>query len=93
MNVYVLGFLVAGGLAAHLLMKVIELRRSEASITLVSYLKAYPYTSLYSVVAAAVAGVAMYHYNELTPITAVGVGYMSDSIMDKITKRTAAAVK
>lgn len=93
MNIYVLAFLVAGGLLAHLLMKVIELRRVESSVTLGGYLKSHPYVSMYSVVAAAVAGVALYYYGELTPITAVGVGYMSDSIMDKITKRTQSAVR
>jgi len=88
-----LGILVLGGWLAHLLMKVIELRRIEPTVSLFNYLRGHPYVVAYSAIASAVAGVAIFHYGELTPLMAVGVGYMSDSIMDKITSRTELAVR
>ena len=93
MNYALLGLLAFGGLAAHFLGKLMELRRSEPTLTLLRYVKAHPYQLLYSIVAVAISVVAMWHYEELTPITAIGAGYMCDSILDKITKRTEAALR
>lgn len=93
MNNWILGLLVLGGLAAHFLGKLMELRRSDTTLTLRRYVSAHPYQLMYSCVAAAIAGVAMGFYGELTPITAIGAGYMCDSILDKISKRTESALR
>jgi len=93
MNNWILAMLVFGGLAAHFLGKLMELRRTEKTLTLKRYVRAHPYQIMYSVVAAAIAGTAMGYYEELTPITAIGAGYMCDSILDKISKRTQSALR
>ena len=89
----VMALLVAGGLLGHFLGKLKELRKTEPSLTVRRYIQARPYQLAYSAVSAVVAAVALWHYGELTAITAVGVGYMSDSILDKIGNRTTNALR
>lgn len=89
----VLGLLVVGGLAGHFLAKFMELRKTEPTLTLAHYIRAHPYQLAYSSISAAVAALALWNYGELTAITAVGVGYMCDSILDKIGNRTQRALR
>lgn len=93
MDFFKLGMLVALGLIAHLFGKMRELRKTEKTMTFRKHFAAHPYQIGYSIVSATAASSAMYQYGELTPITAVGIGYMADSIMDKISNRTAMALR
>lgn len=92
-DLFVYAILLIGGLLAHFLMKFRELRKSEQTLTLKQYVKANPYQIAYSTVSAFTVAVALWHYGELTAITAAGVGYMADSVMDKFTNRTTAALR
>jgi len=93
MHFAMLGLLVALGLAAHLFGKMRELRKAEKTLTMKRHFQAHPYQIGYSIASAAAAGIALAYHGELTPLTAVGVGYMADSILDKISDRTKQALR
>lgn len=88
-----LAVMVVFGLAAHFLAKLIELRRTDPTLTAKRYWQARPYQVAYSVVSAAAAGFVLFRLGELTLLGALAVGYMSDSVMDKLTRRTDAALR
>lgn len=93
MDLIIYALLLLGGLLGHFLSKFRELRKTEQTLTMKKYIAAHPYQIAYSTISAVTAAAALWHYGELTAITAVGIGYMADSIMDKITNRTNTALR
>lgn len=77
------------GLATHYLKALAEITRIEGKVIApVTYWKKYPYHTALSLVGAFAGFGALYDTNELTSLTAFGLGYISDSVADILGNRT-----
>lgn len=85
--------MIVFGLLGHFLGKLAELRRSNPKLTLARYVDRNPYQIALSVVGAAAGGIALHAMGELTLVGALGVGYTADSLIDKLSSRTQAALR
>lgn len=93
MEMYLFAGLIVLGLIAHVLGKLMELRRADSTLTMKKYFQSHPYQSGYSLISAIAGGIVLHEYGELTVVTAIATGYMADSIMDKISSRTAGVLR
>lgn len=76
------------GLVAHYLKKLIEARNATGQIVSPkSYYLANPYTSLSSLMLCAGGMLMLWGSEELTRVTAFGLGYMADSMISMIMRR------
>jgi len=86
-------FMLFLGVTTHFLKEIINIRKEETrnnvkeKTTFLSYWKDYPYQSLLSIIGAIVGYNLLDMTNQLTPLTAFGVGYISNSISDIIGNR------
>lgn len=76
------------GHLTHLLKKVTELRVSGDKTTLIQYVKARPYITALGVCGSAAAMGWMIENNQVTAMTAFGVGFMADSALGIVTAGT-----
>ena len=74
--------MMAYGIFMHYIKRVIEEREKDEETTLASYWYKYPYKSLFSILGAFAGFGALYGTEELTKLTAFGIGYMSDSMAE-----------
>jgi hypothetical protein len=79
--------MVLCGLLVHFLKDLVRLKAEGAFLTPLQYWRKYPYQTLFCVIGAVVGVVALNEAQQLTPITAFAVGYMSNSVADMIGKR------
>lgn len=74
------------GYAAHVMLKVVDLRESDPTMTLWRYLSTYPYLTILKL--AAVTGIAVgLAETDITKVVAAGavtIGYTADSALDKL---------
>lgn len=84
-------FIMIYGMLMHYLKKVIEsariYRKTGQKLSLIRYWKDYPYRSAFSVISALAGFAALYGTEELTKLTAFGLGYMSESVTSVMGKR------
>lgn len=84
-------FIMIYGMLMYYLKKVIEsariYRKAGQQVSLLSYWKDHPYQSAFSVVSALAGFAALYGTDELTKLTAFGLGYMSESVTGVLGKR------
>lgn len=86
-NDITLVLLAFGGLLLHFLMKMIELRKTGVNITFHQYFVKNPYSTIYTVVACAVLFLLLWHTPQLTKVTALAIGYVSDSVLNSMIQK------
>lgn len=69
-----------GGTFTHVLKKVVEKRKSDSEFSLKSWLTAYPYKTLLTVMAGVVGFLGLQATGELTGVSSFMVGYMANSL-------------
>lgn len=92
MNDIILILLLIGGMASHFLKKLIETRNSGDDVDLIHYFKATPYQTALAVISGFVGFFALYGTAELTRMTAFGIGYMCNSVVDVLGKRSMSSI-
>ena len=75
------------GILMHYVKRVMEEREKDSDITLSSYWYKYPYKSIFSLLGAFAGFGALYGTEELTKLTAFGIGYMSDSMAEMLSSK------
>lgn len=79
------------GLFTHFLFDMIRIKKEEGKfLTLAQYWKEHPHQSVICVISMIVGLVILYSTGRLSPEGAYGVGYVANSLADKIGKRTGA---
>ena len=88
MEHFIIVLLAILGLVTHFLKKVIEDRENNPTETLKNYYTKNPYQTAMSIAACVVGMLALWGTDDMTRTTAFMLGYMSDSAVAIIKKRT-----
>jgi len=76
------------GLLSHFIKKVIEAKQAGDPITIKEYYISNPYKSIYSILICAGGIMMLWGSDELTRVTAFTFGYMSDSVVAMMNRKT-----
>ena len=80
MEYFYLILLMIAGTGTHVLKKVVERRKTDTTFTLRSWLTAYPYKTVLTLMAGAAGFLGLMGAGELTYLTSFMTGYMANSL-------------
>lgn len=78
------------GHIAHTLKAVIQLRESDNSMGLTTYIRQRPYKTAFAICGSLVGYIMLADTGQLTLVAAMGVGYMADSVFEVTASKTRA---
>ncbi|WP_280565283.1 hypothetical protein [Chromohalobacter sp. 48-RD10] len=81
------------GLATHVLKKFMEMRQQLEALTLIAYLKARPYKSVMATIGAMAGYLLLADASVPSLVSAFGVGYAADSMLEIVGAKARAAAK
>ncbi len=76
------------GHIAHTLKAVIQLRETDKSMGLVTYIRQRPYKTAFALCGSLVGYIMLADTGQLTLVAAMGVGYMADSVFEVTADKT-----
>ena len=85
--IYLELLMLAMGVLSHFMKALTQMKKDGMPTTPKEYWRENPYHSVMTLIGAVVGFVALFQMNELSPITAFGVGFMANSVADVIGSR------